>query len=399
MESKVKTLLSIILLILIATVSSLLWHDDSLTNPAIKKQSKPGNDFWLENDDILLFLEAVTQFNNHDLYLRPEIKRHELIQETLKSVVERLDPYAAYMTANEFSQWKKSQSDQYAGIGMEIARDSLGQVICLPYPDSPAAKAGIRTGDKLISINGEPVHGRSILALSAIAGNHGKSVRLSIMRDAKEQVYITVERSRIAFNSVSISRIANIDVIKISAFTSDTEAKLRDALTNLSELKPLVIDLRNNAGGDLFAAIDSAMLFLGNQEKIVSIKSRQNINNFESKSVAINSSAPLFLWQNTGTASAAEVFIAALTNNQRAISIGTKSFGKGTRQEIFELSDGSALVMTTGFLQTPDGFFFDGKGLLPDYILELDNPITADYMSKVKELLHKTNASFTISKS
>ena len=394
MKPKVKTSLSIILYILIATISFLLWHDDSSTNLMLKKQPKPTNDFWLQNDDILLFLEAVTQFNNHDLYLKPEVKRRELVQETLRSVVERLDPYAAYMTANEFSQWKKSQGDQYAGIGMEILKNSLGQVICLPYPDSPAAKAGIQTGDKLISIDGESVHGRSILALSAIAGNQGESVRLSIMGDTKEQKHITVKRSRIAFNSVSISRIANIDVIKISAFTSDTKAKLRDALTNFSELKPLVIDLRNNAGGNLFAAIDSTMLFLANQEKIVSIKSRQDINNYESKSVRINSSSPLFLWQNTGTASAAEVFIAALTNNQRATSIGTNSFGKGTRQEIFELSDGSALVITTGFLQTPNGLHFDGIGLRPDYAIDSDNPKTADYMAKVKELLHEVNVGF-----
>jgi carboxyl-terminal processing protease len=187
--------------------------------------------------------------------------------------------------------------------------------------------------------------------------------------------------------NVSTSQIENIPVIKISAFTRDTKIKLESALTSIDKNSPLVIDLRGNAGGDLIAAIDSAMLFLEDHKKIVSIKTRQGIEKYESGNGAVNSGSLLYLWQDEGTASAAEVFIAALTVNNRAVSIGKKSFGKGTKQEAFELSDGSALFITTGYLQTPDAIFFDGKGLNPNYPVESANPKPLDFLLKVKELL------------
>lgn len=387
--------------VMIATVSFLLWNGEFLFNPSIKKQVvSPRKDFWLENDDILLYLETITQIKNHDLYLKPEIKRRELIQETLRIFVEKTDPFAAYMIADEFTKWKKSQGDLYVGIGMEIVKDPEGQVICLPYSGSPAAIAGIQTGDRLISIDGESVRGRSILAIGSMArGEHDTSIKLLIMTGTGEQKHITVKHSHVSLDSVSESRIENIAVIKIPAFTRDTKAKLENALTDVDRFNPLVIDLRGNAGGDLSAAIDSAMLFLDDHKKIVSVKSRQSIEKYESGNGAVNSGSPLFLWQDEGTASAAEVFIAALTKNHRAVSIGKKSFGKGTKQEIFELSDGSALFITTGFLQTPDGLFFDGKGLNPDYTVESNNPQTTDYLLKVKELLREAEGNFAASKS
>ncbi len=400
MGNRSKWFLRIILSVMFATMSFLLWNSELLSDPAIKKQPAfPGNDFWLKNDDILLFLEAITQIKNHDLYLKPEIKRRELIQETLRSFVEKSDPFAAYMIADEFAQWKKSHGDRYVGIGMEIVKDPKGQVICLPYSGSPAAIAGIQAGDRLISIEGESVNGRSVLAIGSMArGDHDTSVKLLIMTGTMEQKLISVKRSRVSFDSVSKYRIENIDVIKIPAFTSDTKAKLEQALVDFGEIKPLVIDLRGNAGGDLSAAIDSAMLFLTAHSKIISIKTRQRTKKYESSNVVMNSSSPLFIWQDEGTASAAEVFIAALTNNHRAKSIGKKSFGKGTKQEIFELSDGSAIFMTTGFLQTPDGLFFEGKGLNPDYTIESNNSETTEYLTKVKELLRETSGDFSASK-
>ena len=177
------------LLLIIVSVSFLLLNGE---NQSINKQPilSTGKDFWLENDDILLYLEAITQIKNHDLYLKPEMKRRELIQDTLRFYVEKTDPFAAYMIADEFTKWKKSQGDLYVGIGMEIVKDLEGQVICLPYTGSPAEKAGIRTGDHLISIEGEPVRGRSILAIGSMArGEHDTSVKLLIMTGRGAKIY------------------------------------------------------------------------------------------------------------------------------------------------------------------------------------------------------------------
>lgn len=382
-----KWLLSIMSLLIIVSLGFLLLKGQSLS---IKKQPTltTGTDFWLDNDDILLYLETITQIKKNDVYLKPEITRLDLIQDTIRSYVEKTDPFAAYMLADEFSKWKKSQGDLYVGIGMEIIKDPDGQIICLPYAGSPAEKAGIRAGDYLISIDGIYVRGRSILAIGSMArGEPDTTAKLLIMTAKGEQKNISVKRSHVSFDSVSISRIEGISVIKIPAFTRDTKAKLKDELADVNKANPIVIDLRGNAGGDLSAAIDSAILFLGDHKKIVSIKTRHGIENFESGNGIMSYGPTLCLWQDEGTASAAEVFIAALTKNHRAVSIGKKSFGKGTKQEIFELSDGSALFITTGFLQAPDGLLFDGKGLLPDYTVESNNPQTTEYLLKVKELL------------
>ena len=149
---------------------------------------------------------------------------------------------------------------------------------------------------------------------------------------------------------------------------------------------PVIIDLRGNSGGDLDAAIDSTELFLEKGQKIVIIESRTGSTSYKSMSAALVLAYPIYLWQDATTASAAEVFIAALTDNQQGVSIGKTTFGKGTKQDIIELSDGSALFLTTGLLKTPNGLGYQGRGLNPDYQLNNDSVDTADYLSKVKEL-------------
>lgn len=220
-------------------------------------------------------------------------------------------------------------------------------------------------------------------------GEQDTTVKLLIMTRAGKRKSRSVKRSHVSFDSVSKTKIEDIAVIKIPAFTRDTKTKLKKELADVNKVNPLVIDLHGNAGGDLSASIDSAMLLLGDNKKIVSIKTRNGIEHHKSGNGIMGPGSMLYLWQDEGTASAAEVFIAALTQSHRAISIGKKSFGKGTRQEFFELSDGSVLFLTTSFLQAPDGFLFDGKGLSPDYAVESDNSTTTEYLLKVKELVVK----------
>jgi carboxyl-terminal processing protease len=161
---------------------------------------------------------------------------------------------------------------------------------------------------------------------------------------------------------------------------------VRQALKSWERDIPIIIDLRGNGGGDLHAAIDSAMLFLKEGKKIVSVETRIGTMDYESKAAAVDLTTPIYLWQDEGTASAAEVFIAALTDNDRAVSIGKWTAGKGTKEEIIELSDGSALILATGILQTPRGSRYQGKGLKPTYELKDDPVDTMHYLMKVGEL-------------
>ncbi|MGR9088556.1 MAG: S41 family peptidase [Gammaproteobacteria bacterium] len=362
--------------------------------PSCPPSSQAGDDtgegFWLQDHDVVLYLEALTRIKNHDAYLSTDPDRRALIRGTLKAFVEKTDPFAAYMTPEEFSQWKKSQGDQYVGIGMEIVKDPQGRIRCLPYAGSPAVQAGIQAGDQLQFIDGMSVQGRSVLAIGALSrGAAGTRLSLRVMKADGAQYLYSVERSTISTESVSQSRMDNVLVLGISAFTRDTPHKLKMSLAAVKQGEPLIIDLRDNAGGDLTAAVDSAGLFLKAHETIASVRTRQGINTYASGQTPVNTGSPLFIWQNEGTASAAEVFIAALTENRRARSVGRKSFGKGSRQEIFELGDGSALFLTSGFMLTPNGQTFDGGGLLPGRFLETSPPQAADYLRAVKALLGK----------
>ncbi len=160
-------------------------------------------------------------------------------------------------------------------------------------------------------------------------------------------------------------------------------------MADLNKKKPIIFDLRENPGGDLHSAIDSAMLVLEKDKKIVDIKKSSRTKSYKSLGNTVNSISPLYLWQDDKTASAAEVFIAALTQNGRAISIGKTTYGKGTEQDIIELSDGSAIILTTGYLETPDGTRYDKKGIVPAYTIKTDSPKTDHYLSKVKELIRQ----------
>ena len=161
-------------------------------------------------------------------------------------------------------------------------------------------------------------------------------------------------------------------VIRLVGFAPGTRRELAELLSARAPGAPLVLDLRGNAGGDLHAAFDAASLFLARGAPIASVRARDGIHGYASTTdpLAALDGQRAVLWQDGATASAAEVFIAALTGNARAVSVGARSFGKGTRQDLIELSDGSALVLTTGHLRTPAGVEFDGRGLAPGHAVD-----------------------------
>jgi carboxyl-terminal processing protease len=281
---------------------------------------KPEYAFGLEDKDIFLYLEAITRIRDEASFLDPSTTREKIVQETLKFYLAQQDSFSDYLTRGEYRQFKESQDEKYVGIGMEIERDRDGKFVCMPYPGSPAEKAGITLRDQLKSINGLPVYGKSIFSVAAMArGKLGTEVTFSILTKQGEEKQVRVTRSEVTSETVSIRRIGRKPVIKIFSFTRDTKEKLRHILSSWETDDNIVIDLRSNAGGDFHAAIDSAMLFLGAGRKIVSIKARNGLEVFESKDGAINLTSPVYLWQDERTASAAEVFISALTENNRAV--------------------------------------------------------------------------------
>lgn len=344
----------------------------------------------MENKDLVIFWEAISRIQENALFLDPDTPEHIIFWDSLKAYLSINDPFADYLTRDEFSDTRQFQEEQYVGIGMEILKDTQGQVICFPYPGSPAEKMGIRAGDHLLNINGTPVSAKPLFTVaSMVKGCKGPSINLIVKSLSETEKEVAVPCRQIQIRSVKKERLQNLTVIQILAFTKTTALTLENIFSHWKKRDPVVIDLRGNWGGDLQAAMDSAELFLEKGQIIASIVAREKSTTYESNTKALNLAYPLFLWQDAATASAAEVFIAALTENQKAVSIGRATFGKGTTQDIIELSDGSALILTTGQLKTPNGHVYQGHGLNPMYPLIKDSENTDAFLSKVNELMRR----------
>jgi len=338
---------------------------------------------WTAEDSMLLYFEAITQIRKRGLQ---PLTTQEIVRQTLQDYLHSIDPFSDYLSPEEYKQFKNVQQQHYAGVGMELHRDAAGRTVCTPYAQGPAMRAGISTGDILEAVDGRAVMGRSLLAVSAqIRGEKGTKVRFTITTATGKSRDIVIERAEIQVYSVRVEQHEPLPIIHIVTFTKSTAQELQERLAHFAKAPALILDLRGNPGGALYSAIDAAKLFLTPGQTVVGIQAQDNLEVYRQDLASKYLRIPLYLWQDAQTASAAEVFIAALTQNKRAVSIGNKTFGKGIVQDVIELSDGSALYLTTGRLQTPDGTFYHNKGLVPTYPLEMPAK-SEDYLAKVMAL-------------
>ena len=309
-------------------------------------------------------------------YVQP-VDDRKLMKGAARGLIEGLDEYSVLLDRDEFQDLKLSTSGAYAGIGIEIeaAGENINIVRCLG--DSPAERAGLRAGDTLVGINGEPVKSGSLDgAISGMRGNVGTPVKLAVRRDGRPMEF-TVTRSRVELPSVVAQSLApGFVYLRLSTFTDSTAVEFEAAVARYrarsdQPLKGLVIDLRNNPGGVLDAAVTVADDLL-ESGTIVSADGRAEDARFVSKATPgdITNGAAIAVLVNAGSASAAEILAAALHDNQRAMLIGRKTYGKGSVQTIMPLSDGEALKLTTSHYFTPKGVSLDHRGISPDVQME-----------------------------
>jgi carboxyl-terminal processing protease len=335
------------------------------------------------------YVEALTHIRQSAVFLKPTESVQELTALTLKAYLGQEDPYSDFLTSEEYARFKDAGSQVHAGIGLDIEKQRNGDVFCYPIPNGPAARAGVQAGERLLALNGIFVKDKSIPAIVALAmGRTGTGITLELEDHSGARRQVTVTRSLISFPAVSEYTHHSLQIAKLASFTPSTRKDLDYMLSGWSETSPVIIDLRGCGGGDFYAAVDTAMLFLKPDEPIVSVKTRSGTQSYSSTTGPISRMGKVFLWQDGLTASAAEIFIAALVENGRATSIGRPTAGKGTRQDIIELTNGSALVLTTGYLVTPRGVQFDGQGLAPTYLIQQQPVNTDDFFDRTIMLIN-----------
>ena len=301
-----------------------------------------------------------------------DVDREKLIHGAIKGMLKALDPHSSFMEPDGYKEMMIETKGSFSGVGIEITvRDDILTVVS-PIEGTPAFKAGVKAGDQIIMVEGKPTKDLVIMeAVKLIRGKKGTKVKLTIRREGAEKpIDFSITRDVIPIKSVrSLLLPSEIGYIRISTFQSKTDKELLKALKDLAkekELKGLILDLRNNPGGLLSQAIKVSDEFL-DSGVIVSIKGRDKQ---EEKSLAHknknNKNYPIIVLVNGGSASASEIVAGALQDNKKALILGTKTFGKGSVQAIFTLSDGSGLRLTTAIYYTPSGRSIQASGIEPD---------------------------------
>ncbi|MGA7674980.1 MAG: S41 family peptidase [Rhizomicrobium sp.] len=313
-------------------------------------------------------------------YVRP-VQDDELINGAIEGMVSGLDPHSSYMDAKSFADMQIQTKGEFGGIGIEVTmEDGLIKVIS-PIDDTPAAKAGLKTGDYIAAIDGNTIQGMALNdAIDKMRGPVGTKITLTILRNGEKKPFdVALMRAVIHVDSVKWHREGDIGYIRLAAFNEETASGLEKAVRELKKqigpsLKGYVLDLRNNPGGLLEQSVQVADDFL-NKGEIVSTRGRhpEDTERYDAKFGDITDGKPVIVLINGGTASASEIVAGALQDQQRAKILGMTSFGKGSVQTIIPLGEGGgALRLTTARYYTPSGRSIQAEGITPDIAVAQD---------------------------
>ncbi|MBI3330483.1 MAG: S41 family peptidase [Candidatus Omnitrophica bacterium] len=329
--------------------------------------------------ELELFEHALSIVRSHYV---AEPKAKDLIYGALKGMLAVLDPYSQFLDPDSYNELKVDTEGEFGGLGIEITiKDDLLTVIA-PIDDTPAFKAGLMAGDRIVKIDGELTRGITLLeAVKKLRGKPGTPVALTIFREGETELKeVTLERAIITIQSVREASILedHIAYIRLSDFRERTADDLAAAVGKLKEqgMDSLILDLRNNPGGLLDVSVSVSELFLERNQLIVSTKGRLRNQNQELRSRMTGpvSDLPMVVLINEGSASASEIVAGAIQDHHRGIVMGTKSHGKASVQTIFPLKDGSALRLTTSAYFTPEGRSIHGQGIVPDVEVPFEKP-------------------------
>ena len=356
-----------VLIMLVGLPAQVLYAEESIEEP------KPDTFHKLK-----IFSEVLSLIESN--YVE-SVESDTIINGAIRGMVKALDPHTSYLPPVSYKEMQVETTGKFGGLGIEISiRDGVLTVIS-PIEETPAFEVGIKAGDKIIKIEEESTLDMTLQdAVSLLRGETGSPVTITIFRDSfKAPKEFTIVRAIIKVRSV-VHKLYKKDIgyIKIRSFSKNTSVDLDKALTELEkkEISKLILDLRNHPGGLLSQAVEVADRFLNRENLIVYTKGSSDEQNmrFTSHDKVAGVSYPLIVLVNSGSASASEIVAGALQDLNRAIILGTPTFGKGSVQTIIPLSDGSALRLTTARYYTPSGRVIQENGIEPDIIIERKTP-------------------------
>ncbi len=305
-----------------------------------------------------------------------ELKEEDVIDGIKKGLVESTgDEYTQYLNTKEAEEFESSLNGSFSGIGAELGEEDEAIVIVAPISGFPAEKAGLRAKDVLVKINDESALDLSVSdAVTKIRGPEGSKVKLTVVRDGKEELNFDITREQISIPSVEYKIIEdNIGYLKISRFSDDTIELSKKAAQEFKSknVKGVVVDLRNNPGGLLDSSVDISSLWLDKGKVVLEEKrGSETIKTYKADGGDILGGVPTVVLINEGSASASEITAGALKDNGVAKLVGVKSFGKGSVQQVTPLSSGGVLKVTIAKWFTPNGVNINKEGIEPDSKVE-----------------------------
>ncbi len=308
-----------------------------------------------------------------------EVSDKTLLENAIRGMLSGLDPHSSYLDPEHFKELQVGTSGEFGGLGIEVGMEDGFVKVISPIDDTPAQRAGVKAGDLVIRLDEKPVKGMTLHdAVKIMRGKVGTDIVLTIIREGEEKpLKITITRDTIKVKSVRARDLGDgFGYLRVSQFQSRTGENLTEAIEKLKKdndgkLNGLVLDLRNNPGGVLNAAVEVSDAFL---ETGLIVYTQGRIADSEMKFNAtprrVLDGAPLVVLVNGGSASASEIVAGALQDHKRAVIIGTRTFGKGSVQTILPLNEKTALKLTTARYYTPSGRSIQAEGVTPDIILE-----------------------------
>lgn len=373
----------------LVSLSFLIADVQAATGSKVESKTESKN-----NDESYRKLEVFAKVLGYleDHYIE-KVDISRLMDDALKGITENLDPHTIYLSPDLYRQMKVDTSGEFGGVGVELGfNDAKELIIVTPTEDGPAIKQDMRTGDRLLEVNGKSTQGWTLFeAVKHIRGARGSMVTLTLLRKGDEKPFeVILKREIMHIQSVEYRMLPDmIGYIQIKSFQEKTDQEVKRAFNKLQgmtakdkssdKLKGLVLDLRNNPGGLLDQAINVADLFL-TDGVIVSTRGRDNSLQSEAKAQGEGTLpyVPMITLINEGTASAAEIVAGALQDQHRSALLGSASFGKGSVQNIIDLEDGSALKITIARYYTPNGRPIQNVGNQPDIYVSSQTPLSIE---------------------